>query len=314
MRPDRLSARSAATASQPARAASKRARKRAPPAPPSDLHKNHDIYFVPGLRRGLLMLEILATAGEPMSVAEIGKRIGLTRSSVFRLAYTLQHMGFVEETPDSKLLRLGARVLNIGYAYLASQSLIEIARPELEGLRDRTSVSSHLAILDRREILYLSCIQTRSGFLSTMNVGTRLPAYATPMGWLLLSDRSVRELAALFPRSEFVPLTDQTPRSPGDLAQRIATAAADGYAISHGVVEPGGSSIAAPVRDHTGRVVAAIDVSAPDSAFDLAQFDTRDVREVVATAQRISARLGYVPDTRRQAPEASGARVRRKLR
>ena len=155
MRPDRVSARSGGAASQGARAAGKRVRKRALPEPPSDLHKNHDIYFVPGLRRGLLMLEILATAGEPMSVAEIGKRLGLTRSSVFRLAYTLQHMGFVEEVPDSKLLRLGARVLNIGYAYLASQTLIETVRPELESLRDRTSVSSHLAILDRGEILYL---------------------------------------------------------------------------------------------------------------------------------------------------------------
>jgi IclR family pca regulon transcriptional regulator len=306
MRPDRLSARSAATASQPARAASKRARKRAPPAPPSDLHKNHDIYFVPGLRRGLLMLEILATAGEPMSVAEIGKRIGLTRSSVFRLAYTLQHMGFVEEVPDSKLLRLGARVLNIGYAYLASQTLIETARPELESLRDRTSVSSHLAILDRGEILYLSCIQTKSGFLSTMNVGTRLPAYATPMGWLLLGDRSARELGKLYPENCFVALTEQTPRNLGELAQRIATAVSAGHAISHGAVEPGGSSIAAPIRDRDGRIIAAIDISAPDSAFDMSVFD-RDIREVMDSAARISSRLGFTPDA---PPESSPKRRR----
>lgn len=274
----------------------KRARSDAGPAPPPDVHKNHDIYFVPGLRRGLLVLEALANEGAPMSVAEIGKRIDLSRSSMFRLAYTLQHMGFVEEIPESKLLRLGARVLNIGYAYLASQTLIEMARPDLEALRDRTSVSSHLAILDRREILYLSCIQTKSGFLSTMNVGTRLPAYATPMGWLLLGDRSARELGELFPERSFVPLTDQTPRNVGELAQRIAVAGAAGHAISHGAVEPGGSSIAAPVRDRNGRVVAAIDISAPDSAFDLSAFDTRDVREVMETAGRISARLGYVSE------------------
>ena len=282
-------------AAQPARRTSKRARKRAPTQPPSDLHKNHDIYFVPGLRRGLLMLETLASQGEPMSVAEIGKRIGLTRSSVFRLAYTLQHMGFVEEVPESKLLRLGARVLNIGYAYLASQTLIEMARAELESLRDRTSVSSHLAILDRGEILYLSCIQTKSGFLSTMNVGTRLPAYATPMGWLLLGDRSARALGQLYPEGTFVALTDQTPRNLGDLAQRIATAVSAGHAISHGAVEPGGSSIAAPIRDRDGRIVAAIDISAPDSAFDMSVFD-RDIRDVMETAARISSRLGFIPD------------------
>jgi len=258
------------------------------------LHKNHDIYFVPGLRRGLRVLEILANEERPMSVADIAKQMDLTRSSVFRLTYTLLHMGFVEEVPGGKLLTLGPRVLNIGYAYLASKDLIEIARPEIEALRDRTSVSSHLAILDRREILYLSCIQTRSGFLSTMNVGTRLPAFGTPMGWLLLSELSARELAALFLESTFAPLTDQTPRNLQELTQRIATALAQGHAISHGAVEPGGSSIAAPIRDRSGSIVAALDISGPDTAFDLSVFATRDVKEVVDTARRISECLGYV--------------------
>jgi DNA-binding IclR family transcriptional regulator len=278
--------------------------------PASALHKNHDIYFVPGLRRGLLVLEILANEARPMSVAELAKHLALTRSSVFRLAYTLLHMGFIEELPDSKLLTLGPRVLNIGYAYLASKDLIEIARPEMEALRDRTSVSSHLTILDRREILYLACIQTRSGFLSTMNVGTRLPAYGTPMGWLLLSELPARALAEVFPESTFAPLTEQTPRNVRELSERIATALAQGYAVSHGAVEPGGSSIAAPIRDRSGRIVAAVDVSAPDSAFDLAQFDTRDVGAVVDTARRISSRLGYVegasaPGAARLAPAAA---------
>ena len=271
-----------------------RATPRAAPEAAPDQHKNHDIYFVPGLRRGLLVLEALASEGRPMSVGDIGKRIGLGRSSMFRLAYTLQHMGFVEEVPETKALRLGARVLNIGYAYLASQTLIEIARPELEALRDLTSVSSHLAILDRGEILYLSCVQTKSGFLSTMNVGTRLPAYATPMGWLLLGDRTAAELAQLFPARSFTRLTEQTPRNVVDLVARIAAAVGAGHAISHGAVEPGGSSIAAPVRDRDGRVVAAIDISAPDSAFDLTKFESRDVGEVIAAANRISTRLGYV--------------------
>ena len=287
-----------------------RARGAARAEPARDLHKNHDIYFVPGLRRGLLVLETLANEGVPMSLTEIGKRIGLSRSSMFRLAYTLEHMGFVGEVPESKLLKLGARVLNIGYAYLASQTLIELARTELESLRDRTSISSHLAILDRREVLYLSCIQAKTGFLSTMNVGVRLPAYATPLGWLLLADRSARELGEMFPPRSFVALTDQTPRNVGELAQRIATAIDAGYAISHGAVEAGGSSIAAPVRDRDGRVVAAIDVSAPDSAFELPEFDTRYVREVIETAALVSAKLGYVAEPRERVTKRTARRPR----
>lgn len=258
-------------------------------------HKNHDVYFVPGLRRGLLVLETLADARRPLSVSEIAKRISLTRSSVFRLTYTLRHMGFLEDVGDSKNFTLGPRVLNIGFAYLASKDIIEVSRADLELLRDRTNVSAHLAIRDHTEVLYLNCVQSRSGFLSNLNVGTRLPAYGTPMGWLLLSDATNRELAQLFPEDRIEPLTSQTPKTISELMQRIAEGVQKGYTTSRGAVEPGGSSIAAPVFDRTGRVVAAIDISGPDSAFDLEQFEKRDVGEVVSTAMRISARLGYAP-------------------
>jgi DNA-binding IclR family transcriptional regulator len=205
-------------------------------------------------------------------------------------------MDYLESADDSKTVTLGPRVLNIGFAYLASKDIIEASRTELEGLRDRTNVTAHLAIRDEREVLYLNCVQTRSGFLSTLNVGTRLPAYATPMGWLLLSELSSRELARLFGRGPLEQLTGQTPRTIAAVAARAAEAAARGYAISRGAVEPGGSSIAAPILDQSGRVVAAIDISGPDSAFELGQLESRDVREVVACAERISTRLGHRRD------------------
>lgn len=257
------------------------------------LHKNHGIYFVPGLQRGLLVLEALATAGKPLTVTELARRMALTRSSVFRLVYTLRHMGFVDTADGSKSFALGARVLNIGFAYLASKDIIELARGELEALRDQTGVSTHLAIRDGREVLYLSCIQTRSGFLSNMNVGSRVPAYASPMGWLLLADLSNRELAALFADSAFDPFTGHTPRDLATLAQRVGEAAARGYVLSRGIMETGGSSISAPVMDKAGMVVASIDISGPDSAFELDQVETRYLAAVVDTARRISARLGY---------------------
>lgn len=257
------------------------------------VHKNHDIYFVPGLQRGLMVLEVLAAARRPLNVTEIARRLGLTRSSIFRLTYTLRHMGFLEVSENSKEFTLGARVLNIGFAYLASKDIIELTRPDLEMLRDRTNVSSHLAIRDHREVLYLSCVQTRTGFLSNMNVGSRMPAYASPMGWLLLSDLSSREVAQLFAGESFEKLTAHTPEDARQLMQRVAEATAKGGVISRGIMEAGGSSVAAPVFDKTGRVVAAIDVSGPDSAFDLAAMETRYLPEVINTAMRISARLGY---------------------
>lgn len=271
-------------------------------------NKNHDAYYVPGLQRGLRVLEMVAAAQGPLTVSEVAEQLGLTRSSAFRLIYTLRDMGFLEAVPNCKSVRLGLRVLNIGFAYLARMDMIEIARPDLELLRDRTNVTAHLAIRDGKELLYLSCMQTRSGFLSTMNIGARLPVYATPMGWLLLADLPPAELSALLARIDFAPLTEHTPRNEAALRRRIAEATASGRVISHGIVEPGGSSISAPIRDRDGRIVAAIDVAGPDSAFDLAEFGTRYATETVHAAARISRRLGYGGPAPLVAVDSSGRR------
>jgi DNA-binding IclR family transcriptional regulator len=252
-----------------------------------------DAYYVPGLQRGLRVLEIVAAAQRPPTVSEMAEQLAITRSSAFRLIYTLRDMGFLEAIPNTKSVQLGPRVLNIGFAYLARMDILEIARPDLERLRDQTNVTAHLAIRDGRELLYLSCVQTRSGFLSTMNVGARLPASATPMGWLLLADLPAAERATLFAEADLPVLTEQTPRDMAALERRIAAASALGYVISHGIVEAGGSSISAPIRNRDGRVAAAIDIAGPDSAFDLSEFETRYAAELVAAATRISRRLGH---------------------
>jgi len=254
-------------------------------------HKNHAVYFVPGLHRGLRVLEIVAGARRPLGISEIATELGLTRSSVFRLVYTLRHMGFLEEE-QSKQFTLGPRVLNIGFAFLASKDIIEIARPELEALRDETQVSAHLAIRDERDVLYLSCVQTRSGFLSNMNVGSRVPAYASPMGWLLLAGLPQAELKELFRQDSFTALTAQTPTSPEALVGIVEAATKRGHVVSRGAMEAAGSSISAPIRNRRGEIVAAIDISGPDSAFDLDQIEGRYLTAVEATAKRISERLG----------------------
>ena len=257
------------------------------------LHKNHQAYFVPGLHRGLLVMEILAAERRAMSVTEITARLGLTRSSVFRLTYTLRHMRFLETTNDRKEFTLGPRVLNIGFAYLASKDIIELAKPDLELLRDETNVSTHLAIRDDLDVLYLSCFQSRSSFHSNMNVGARLPAYVTPLGWLLLSNLAPREITRMYEGKTLAPMSPHTPTDLSALLRRIADAAANGYVVSNGFVEHGGSSVSAPIFDRDGKVVAAIDVSGPDSAFDLDLLGTRYVDAVVNTARQISRRLGY---------------------
>ncbi|WP_431285115.1 IclR family transcriptional regulator [Humitalea sp. 24SJ18S-53] len=257
--------------------------------------ENHESYLVPGLERGLRVLEVLAAAERGLTVRELAQRIGIGRSSAFRLVYTLRFMGFLEGSPDERVYRLGPRVLNLGFAYLNGQSLIQVAQGVLEALRDATGVSAHLAIRDRRDVLFLDCVQSRSGYLTTFNTGTRLPASVMPMGWLLLSDMSAREMADLY-RDGALPA--RTPDSPADLAtlmRNVAQAAALGHVVSRGMVDRGGSSVAAPVFDQSGHVVAAIDISGPDVAFRFDEMDSFYVPEVLKAARAISERLGYFP-------------------
>ncbi len=252
---------------------------------------NHKIYFVPGLSRGLHVLEVLAEHQRPLTLSEIAHELDISRSSAYRLVYTLKYMGFLENPGDGREFALGPRVLNIGFAYLAGQDLVRTARADLEALRDTTGISTHLAIRDGRDVLFLDCVQSKTGFLSNVSVGARIPAHATPLGWLMLSDVSNRELAALYDGINMVRLTDATPTDLGALTKAIATAVSRGYVVSNGIVERGGRSISAPVHGRSGEVVAAIDISGPSSAFEGLN-EAKLIADVQHGARVISARLG----------------------
>ncbi len=155
---------------------------------------NHDVYFVPGLHRGLRVLDILGAAATPMSLSDIARAMELSRSSAFRLVYTLRQMEFIREAEQANTYTLGARVLSLGFAYLNQQPITAIARPILAGLRDTTGVSTHLSVLEGDDVLYLVSHQARSGYVSNMRTGTRTQAFASAIGWCLLGAKNATEL------------------------------------------------------------------------------------------------------------------------
>ncbi|MCP5382831.1 MAG: IclR family transcriptional regulator [Kordiimonadaceae bacterium] len=257
------------------------------------LNKNHDRYFVPGLARGLRVLEVIAQADQPLTIAEIGKKLGISRSSAFRITYTLSYLGYLSSDKGDKLYELGPRVLDLGFSYLNRQDIIKLAKPYLEKLRDQTDVSSHLAIRDGKEVLYLDNIISRSSFVSNITTGDRRPIYATPLGWILLGDLSETSIRKLFEGDQFKILTPHTPKNIDELINRVRAAREQGYVISRGFVQRGGSTITAPVLNEIGKVVAVIDISAPDSAFSFDKMDSFYVPAVVDTAREISKNLGH---------------------
>ena len=255
---------------------------------------NHNVYFVPGLHRGLRVLEILGAADAPMSLSEIGRAMDLSRSSAFRLVYTLRQMNFLKEAEQKNTYTLGARVLNLGFAYLNQQPVTAIARPHLAALRDTTGVSAHLSVLDRHDVLYLGSHQARSGFVSNMVTGTRTQAYASAIGWCLLGALSGVELDAFCAEIEMTRFTEHTPTTCAALRQRVDAVREKDYVFSQGFREPGGSSVAVPVRDNTGCVVACVNISGPDSGFDFDRIDSFYAPETKATALQISRELGFL--------------------
>ncbi len=255
---------------------------------------NHKVYFVPGLFRGLRVLEILGAADEPMSLSEIGRAMELSRSSTFRLIYTLNQMGFLKDGEQKNTYTLGARVLNLGFAYLNQQQITTIARPHLSRLRDKTAVSAHMSVLEGTDVLYLGSHQARSGFVSNMVTGTRTQAYSSAIGWCLLGNLSAPELEAFCADIEMEAFTKHTPTNFAMLRARVTEVRQQGYIFSNGFRDPGGSSVAAPVRDNTGKIVACVNVSGPDSGFDFDRIESFYVPETKATALQISRELGYV--------------------
>ncbi|MFQ1701661.1 IclR family transcriptional regulator [Loktanella agnita] len=254
---------------------------------------NHDVYFVPGLHRGLRVLEILGAHEAPMSLSDIARAMELSRSSAFRLVYTLRQMEFIREAEQANTFTLGARVLNLGFAYLNQQPITAIARPILAQLRDDTGVSTHLSVLEGDDVLYLVSHQARSGYVSNMRTGTRTQAYASAIGWCLLGALSPHDLQAFAARQTWDRFTEHTPTDAASLATRVAETRDAGFVISRGFREPGGSSVAVPVRDNTGAIVACVNLSGPDSGFDFDRIETDLVPQTQDAALQISRGLGY---------------------
>ncbi len=249
-------------------------------------------YLVPALVRGLSILSKLSGANSNPTLSEVAASLGVTRSSAYRLLYTLGHLGFVEYHSRAKTYALGPQVLALGYGYLASRDIPAVALPHLERLRDRTGWSAHLGELHGREVVYLARVPTRRPVSSTVHVGTRLPAHATTMGRILLSGLADDEIRDRYQEDATHSFNLSPFNGIGELLELIAADRANGFVVQNSVYERGVASAAAPIRDVTNRVVGAINISAVATLISEAELNGPLKDEVVATAAMISRDLG----------------------
>jgi DNA-binding IclR family transcriptional regulator len=229
----------------------------------NDRAADADRYTVPGLERGLRILCEFSRREPTLTAPELARRLGVPRSTVFRLLMTLENMGFVERTDDGRAHRLGVAVLRLGFEYLASQGITELGRPILERMRDATAYAASLVVRDGRDIVYIQRAVGNSPFASAVSVGTRLPAHATVLGHVLLGDLTLAQIRSLYPESRLEGSSPNTPANADELFEMAQRVKSRGYVLAEGFFETHISTVAAPVYGENGHVVAAIGLTIP---------------------------------------------------
>lgn len=250
-------------------------------------------YRVPGLERGLQILQLFDRQQTRLTPPDMARALGIPRSTVFRLLQTLEQLGFVERQDSG--YQLGPAVLRLGFEYVASLAISDVARPAVEGLRDETGFSAQLMIRDGRDAVCVLKAASTSAFASNVNVGTRLPAHATIFGRMLLCDLPERELLAIFPEARLAGHSPQTPRTVAELARLLREDRSRGHAVSESFFEHSISAIAAPVRDQSGKIVAATGITVPQPRIEPAALRARLIKQVSASAARLAHRLNFRP-------------------
>jgi IclR family transcriptional regulator, pca regulon regulatory protein len=245
--------------------------------------------FVQSLDRGLAVIRCFSSERPSLTLSEVAERTGLTRAAARRFLLTLQELGYVGSTGRQFSLR--PRVLALGYAYLSSFSVAQIAQPHLEDLAEELHESCSVSVLDGDDIVYVARASANRIMTIALTVGTRLPPYPTSMGRVLLASLPEEELDAHLRRTQLRKLTERTVVDETELRQILAKVAAQGWAAVDQELEAGVRSIAVPILDSSGRVVAAINASAHAARVQMRTLEKQFLPRLLNAAQQIDAEL-----------------------
>jgi len=251
-------------------------------------------YTINSLDRGLRILMILGEEGQPMRISEISRRLGIDKSTAYRIVSTLREQGFVEQDLETRKYVLGVKVIEVASLKLRSIRLLPTAKPVMQELMLRTRESIHLAILVEGEVMYLDSEQCTGIFNVNTLVGGKAPLHSSAVGKALLAELPDDEVDRLIAVKGLTRFTDRTIINLQEFHDHLAAIRERGWAADDEETYVGVRCLAAAVRDHRGVPVGSIGLSGP------AQRVTNDRIPVLAqlikdAAAKISRQLGYVP-------------------
>jgi IclR family pca regulon transcriptional regulator len=260
------------------------------PAPPRlSRAATHPSDHVQSLERGLAVLCAFSREHPALTLSEVARDTGLPRATARRLLHTLQTLGYINA--DRRSFQLTPKVLDIGYAYVSSLALSDLALPTMEALSEQVHESCSAAVLDDTEIVYVARVPTKRIMTIALALGSRLPAATTSMGRVLLADLPQAERDEVLARTELVAHTDHTVTDVRQLNKIIDEAGAQGWCLVDQELEMGLRSIAAPLRDAGGRAVAAMNISTHAARVTVKQMREEFVPRLLAATQEIDERL-----------------------
>ena len=260
-----------------------------PPVTPATTPQPGDSY-VQSFARGLEVIRAFSTAAPQQTLSEVAARTGLTRAGARRILLTLQTLGYVDS--DGKHFRLTARILDLGFAYLSSLPIWNLAEPVMEALVDEVKESSSAAVLEGTDIVYVLRVPTHKIMSIGLGVGSRLPAYCPSRGRVLLAglddEEVLRRLKAARPKA----LTKHTVTDIDTLLAKVQQVRRQGWSLVNQELEEGLISLAAPITDRSGRVIAALNLSGQANRTNTKVAQETLLPALQRAARTISQRLG----------------------
>lgn len=260
--------------------------------------KREEPDFVEALARGLNVIRSFSLSHLALSVSDVATATDLARPTARRLLITLEQLGYVRS--NDGMYTLTPKVLELGMSYINAQGMWDVARPHLVSLVSRTHESSSMSQLDGSDIVYTARVPVPKIIGLSVNIGTRFPAIATSMGHVLLSGLTSKELDAVLKTPSQSPVVPRVKLSRKELDSSLAEVRTRGWALSDERLSFGIRSIAAPVTDGDGAIVAAVNVTVNAAETSIAELKKAHLPLLLSTARGISedfARMSALPTT-----------------
>jgi DNA-binding IclR family transcriptional regulator len=250
-------------------------------------------YHVESLARGLSILSAFSEDRPALSLTAISQRLKLNKTTTFRLLSTLESLGYLQRDQQTKLYRPALEVLRLGFVFLNGLEVRQVAAPYLRQLVDEVEETVNLAVLDGHEVVYIDRVGSKHMLNVYRPVGSRLPAYCTSTGKLLLAYLPAEEADMVIAATTWLKRTESTIISPEALFENLALIRSRGFSDSKGEMIPELLAVAAPIRQNDGQVVATVNISVPSYRVAYEKMIAELGPRVVATGRQISMALGY---------------------